>query len=265
MNKQQHTLHDQLTAGNTSAFRRYQNMVLGQPGMLSFIKYEMITALCGSCPGAFGFLLRKLFYTSLLGSAGRNVLFGRNTTIRHGHKIRIGRDTIIDEYVVLDAKGASNKGISIQDDCIVSRNAVLSCKDGNIDIGKGSTLGMNCLIHSIKGSDVLIGDKTVIAAFTYIIGGGTYHTSDIHAPIKDQGCYSKGGIRIEGNVWIGSHVSILDGVTIGQGSIIGAGSVVNKDIPAFSIAAGVPVRIIKNRKDTCPEHAECGKKPLFDQ
>ena len=63
--------------------------------------------------------------------------------------------------------------------------------------------------------------------------------------------YSEFGknIHIGENVWIGSHATILPGVTIGDNAIIAAGSVVTKDIPANSIAAGVPAKIIKKIND----------------
>lgn len=57
----------------------------------------------------------------------------------------------------------------------------------------------------------------------------------------------KGSIIIEDEVWIGYGVTILSGVRIGKGAIIAAGAVVNKDIPSYSIAGGVPARIIKQR------------------
>lgn len=61
--------------------------------------------------------------------------------------------------------------------------------------------------------------------------------------------YSKGPVIIEDNVWIGEKTSILPGVHIGQGSIIGANSVVTKDVPAYSVVAGNPAKIIKTNKD----------------
>ena len=57
---------------------------------------------------------------------------------------------------------------------------------------------------------------------------------------------SKGEVIIEDNVWIGNNVCILGGVRIGMGSIIGANTVVTKDIPPYSIAAGVPAKIISH-------------------
>ena len=50
---------------------------------------------------------------------------------------------------------------------------------------------------------------------------------------------------IEDNVWLGDNVTVLPGVTIGRGSIIGSNAVVSKSIPPYSIAVGIPARVIK--------------------
>ena len=52
-------------------------------------------------------------------------------------------------------------------------------------------------------------------------------------------------IRLHDNVWIGFDVCVLPGVTIGEGSIVGARSVVNADVPAYTIVAGNPARVIR--------------------
>lgn len=61
------------------------------------------------------------------------------------------------------------------------------------------------------------------------------------------GKISKGPISIGSDVWIGDNVIILSGVTIGDGAVIGAGSVVTKNIPAYTLAAGVPAKSIRKR------------------
>ena len=65
--------------------------------------------------------------------------------------------------------------------------------------------------------------------------------------MMDQGFEEERPVTIGNDVWIGDRVIILAGVEIGDGCIIGAGSVVTKSIPAYSIAAGVPCKVIRSR------------------
>jgi acetyltransferase-like isoleucine patch superfamily enzyme len=64
-------------------------------------------------------------------------------------------------------------------------------------------------------------------------------------PVTWQGFTTKGPTRIGNNVWCGANVVVTSGVTIGDRCVIGANSVVTTDIPAFSIAAGAPARVIR--------------------
>jgi acetyltransferase-like isoleucine patch superfamily enzyme len=199
-------------------------------------------------PGAFGLGLRKIFFPRLLGKVGKNVIFGRNITIRHGYKIEIGDNVIIDDNVLLDAKGDSNRGIEIGNNSMISRNCILSCKGGDITFGNNCAFGINGLVHAIEGSNVTVGNDVVIAAYCYLVGGGTYNSEELDVPFKQQGDMSKGGVLIKDNVWIGSHVQVLDGVTIGTGCIIGAGAVVNRSVADYAVSAGVPAKTIKTRQ-----------------
>lgn len=61
--------------------------------------------------------------------------------------------------------------------------------------------------------------------------------------------------HIEDDVWIGSRTIVMVGVTIGRGSIIAAGSVVTKDVPPYSIVAGVPARTIRRRFDNAEDES----------
>jgi acetyltransferase-like isoleucine patch superfamily enzyme len=236
-----------LTDPSVSALERYRQTVIGQRSVPALLRYELTISLFSGLPGALGLIIRKLFYPKLIKSCGKGVIWGRNVVIRHGHKIHIGDGVVIDDSVVLDAKGVQNSGITIEDGVLISRNSVLSCKDGNIHIGKEVSFGINCLVHAVRGSDVAVGSKTVIASFVYLIGGGNYRLDRTDIPIKDQGTYARGGIHVAEDVWIGAMAKILDGVTVHSGSVVAAGAVVNRNVPVCSVVAGVPAKVIRYR------------------
>ncbi len=65
-----------------------------------------------------------------------------------------------------------------------------------------------------------------------------------------------GKIIIKQGAWIGAGVIILPNVTIGECAVVGAGAVVTKDVPAYTVAVGVPAKVIKKlevRNETCTE------------
>lgn len=253
MNSQpQKSLQEQLKDSSVSSLQRYQQLAVGSSSLWYLFKYELITMLCSWVPGALGYALRKLTYPWILQEVGRGVIFGRNVVVRHGMKIRIGDAVTLDDNVVLDAKGETNNGLSIGQGTIVSRNTILSCKNGDISVGERCTLGINSLLHSTPGSDVEIGDDVLCGAYCYFIGGGVYASDQLEVPFKQQGAVSQGGIKVANNVWFGSNVQILDGVTIGTGTIIGTSAVVNKSVADYDIVAGVPAKVIRNRRDKPP-------------
>jgi acetyltransferase-like isoleucine patch superfamily enzyme len=242
------TLHEQLTDSSKSTLARYQDLALGTSSIWYLIKFELIMLFASWVPGALGLVLRKLLYPRILGSVGRNVVFGQGVAIRHGLKINIGDNVIVDDQVLLDAKGDSNQGISIGADTIVSRSVVLACKNGDITMGVKCSLGIGTIIHATQGCNVVLGDEVLTGAYCYFVGGGAYKTSDLGKSFKAQGPDPKGGIVIKNNVWFGANVQVLDGVNVNGDNIIGASSVVNKDIAAFDIVAGVPAKLIRSRK-----------------
>jgi acetyltransferase-like isoleucine patch superfamily enzyme len=242
------TLHEQLTDDSKSAFARYQDLALGSNSLWYLVKYELIMLFASWVPGALGLVLRKALYPFIISKVGSNVVFGQGVAIRHGQKIAIGDGVIIDDGAVLDAKGGANQGIVIGSNTIVSRNVVLSCKNGDIRIGTECTIGISTLVHAMEGSDVSIGNNVLIGAFCYFIGSGPYGTDSLELPFKKQGMTPQGGIQIADNVWFGSHVQVLDGVIVESGSIIGASTVVNKHVGEFDVVAGVPMKVLKNRQ-----------------
>ena len=234
-----------LTDNKKSASAKYQELCIGSSNLWLLLKYEVITSLLGPLPGALGLLLRGKFFKTLLGRVGSNVVFGRSIVLRHPRKIHLGNNVIIEDNCVLDAKGKNNKGIFIGNNVTIGRNCVLSCKDGDLNIGDNTIININAFIQSAKRVD--IGKDVGIGAYCYIMGAGDHIMTQTDIPIMAQGQIVK-GITIEDNAAIGTGAKIKDGITIGRDAFIGAGAVVTKSIPEFSIAVGVPARVIKKRK-----------------
>lgn len=232
-----------------SPVEKYQDLVIGSRGLLRLLHFEFVMLFASWVPGALGLLLRKILYPTLLGSCGRGVVFGVDVALRHPHKIHIGEGTLIDDHVLVDAKGVANQGIRIGDNGFIGRNSILSCKDGDIVLGSHINIGFNSEIFS--SSKVEVGDYGLFAAYTYVVGGGHDH-SDLGAVIIDQARPSR-GVTIGRNAWLGAGAKILDGVTLGQNVVIGAGAVVNESLPDSVIAAGVPAKIIRRRDGLSPE------------
>jgi acetyltransferase-like isoleucine patch superfamily enzyme len=234
---------DQLFSSGQSAREKYSALVVGRPGWGALLKYEMVQLLSQNVPGALGLAFRKTLFPALLGACGRNVIFGQNVVLRHPHKIRIGDNVVIDDNCLIDAKGDSNRGISIGSGVFVGRNTILSCKNGDIEIADGANLGFNCEIFS--ASRVTIGRDTLIAAYCYVIGGD-HDFSDPSVPVLAQERRSS-GVAVGDGAWLGAGAKILDGVTIGNRAIVGAGAVVRDAVPDAAIAVGIPARIVGQR------------------
>jgi acetyltransferase-like isoleucine patch superfamily enzyme len=234
---------DQLFAAGQSAREKYSALVVGRPGWAALLHYEFVQLLAQHVPGAFGLALRKTFYPSLLGACGRNVIFGQNVTIRHPHKVRIGSNVVVDDNCLIDAKGDSNAGITIGSGVFIGRNTILSCKNGDVEIGDGANIGFNCEVFS--ASRVSIGRDTLLAAYCYVIGGD-HDFSDPAAAVLAQGRRSS-GVSIGAGAWLGAGAKILDGVTVGDRAIVGAGAVVRDAIPEGAIAVGMPARVVGQR------------------
>ena len=230
---------------NKSKFANYSDMFVGKKGFFAFLKYEILTTWFSNWPGAVGIALRSIFYKFLFKKAGKGVIFGKSVTIRNPHKIVIGNNVIIDENLMLDAMVVNNKGNIICDSVYIGRNKIISCKIGYIILNKNANIGFNCEVYSLK--KVEIGENVLMAAYTYIIGGG-HMSSDVETPFRDQGKHAI-GIKIGNNVWLGAKTIVMDGCDIGDNSVIGAGAVVTKSIPDYSVAAGIPAKVIKDRRN----------------
>lgn len=118
---------------------------------------------------------------------------------------------------------------------------------GKFAMGDRSSLAQNVSVSGgqegvIIGKNVMVAPNCVIVAFNHGI-------SDTNTPMIDQPCIER-PIVIEDDVWIGANCTICAGVTIGTGSVITANSAVIRDVPPFSLAGGVPAKVIKSRLST---------------
>ncbi|RNL56902.1 acyltransferase [Pedobacter jejuensis] len=126
---------------------------------------------------------------------------------------------------------------------------------GQINIGENVYVGEQTKIMS--GESIVIGNNVLISHNVNIADSSAHEIDYLdraHAHLKmlkyghpkEKGSVQTSPIVIEDNVWINFNSIILKGVHIGRGSIVAAGSVVTKDVPAFSLVAGVPAKVIKS-------------------
>lgn len=116
---------------------------------------------------------------------------------------------------------------------------------GKIKIGNYVEMGINTTVYSSQLIEIR--DNVLIAAGCYIIDSN--HGIEKGKLIREQKSICKGPVVIEEDAWIGAGVKILSGVHIGKGAVVGAQSLVNRDIPDYAIAVGVPARVIGYRME----------------
>lgn len=226
---------------------KYASLFVGKRGLWPLLKYEFIQMFVAPVPGALGLWLRKVFYPRILKKVGRGVVFGRNITLRHPHKIEVGDNTFIDDLAVLDAKGESNAGIRIGANAFIGRNAALSCKEGSIELGDYANLSAGCSL--LSETIIRVGRYAFLAGGCYLVAGGNHPITDTTKPIMFQPSEAKGGIEIGEDVWLGAGVAVLDGVAIGKGSVVGAGAVVAASLPDYSYSVGGRALRVRDRRE----------------
>lgn len=230
-----------------SSLRKYMELTIGGHSLWNLFRYELLTMGLGAIPGAFGLFVRGLLYPCLFKHVGRGVVFGRSVTIRHPDRIRLGNRVVIDDYALIDARGASEEGIIIGDDVIIGRGTTIRAKVGTIQIGPQSNVGEGSTLVAQGG--ILIEEMVTIAGHCHI-SGGAYQIERDGLSEREHEKHTKGPIRIDRKARLGMGVIVLDGVHIGEGSIIGAASVVTKDIPEYSVAVGSPAIVKRVREYT---------------
>ena len=159
-------------------------------------------------------------------------------------KLKLGKGCVIGNSII-DAKSEREIGIEIGESSIICDYVHISTHKGHIKIGNHTAINHFCEIQGTGGLE--IGDNVAISPHVSIFPF-SHNFQQKNILISKQG-KSMEGIKIGNDVWIGANCVILDGVTIGNGVVLGAGTIVNKDISDYSIAVGVPAKIIKKRGD----------------
>jgi len=122
--------------------------------------------------------------------------------------------------------------------------------DQGVDFGDGHSLVMRDHANIGKGTSIA-GNGTVTIGRHVMMGFECMIITETPNYLKE-GCDGNivRDVLIDDHVWLGHRVIILPGVRVGRHAIIGAGSIVTKDVPDYAIAAGVPARVLKYRKNT---------------
>jgi galactoside O-acetyltransferase len=172
----------------------------------------------------------------------------RNTYLEIFRVQKIGKRCAIDKDIeFVNGKAKRHKGIIIEDDCLIRAGCRLvtatNLKESGILMKKGSGLNRGCILLADGG--IVIGQNSNLGPMVCMVTGThEFSNPDVHIT-NQKNIFKK--IVIEDDCWIGAAATILCGVTIGKGSVIGAGALVNKDIPPYSVAVGVPAKVIKKR------------------
>lgn len=240
-----HFIRHKLFDKKKSLLQKYSELVIGHRSALRLFRYELITIFLADLPGAPGLFLRRFFYRPLFKEIGKNVVFGKGIVIRHPDNIVLGNRVVIDDYALIDARGAGQEGIIIGDYVIINRYVTIQAKAGGISIGSSSSIGARTSIVSQGG---IIIEECVRMAGGCFVSGGIFDVTTNEDSSESWGRFTKGPIRIDKNCRIGMACVILDGVHIKKGVQLAPMSLVNKDLPDYCVAAGMPARPIYYRK-----------------
>ena len=170
-----------------------------------------------------------LIYTRLLcgsfGAWGARSRLGRGAKLVGSRLIHVGIDVTIGELAWLNAKDDRRDGLP------------------TLDIKNGTYIGRLVQINAWRS--VTIG-RNVLIADRVFISDADHHFSNTETAIRLQGDSFQGPVNLRDGCWIGIGAVILPGVTIGRNAVVAANAVVTKDVPDYSVVAGVPAKIIKH-------------------
>jgi acetyltransferase-like isoleucine patch superfamily enzyme len=126
----------------------------------------------------------------------------------------------------------------------IGHGTKIRAHEGVVEIGAKSVLGQECTISSFQhvsiGRECIVADRVMLIDFDHGV-------VEEDRPIRMQGIYKR-DVKVGHNCWIGYGACILRGATVGDNSIIGTSTVVTKALPANSVAAGAPAKILRMRE-----------------
>jgi acetyltransferase-like isoleucine patch superfamily enzyme len=204
---------------------------------------QLVLGLCGWVPTVVGIALRAVAYRLIMKPEGI-VAIEKGVRIRFADQIRLGRGVYLDEGVYLHACPG---GIEIGEDTLVMHHAelhVYNFRDlprAGIRIGRESLIGEFNVLRAQGG--ITMGDRVYTSPFVQL-AAVDHVFADPKRPFVEQGITAE-GIVVEDDVWIGAGAIVTDGVRIGRGAVVAAGAVVTTDVPAHTVVAGVPARVVK--------------------
>lgn len=131
--------------------------------------------------------------------------------------------------------------VRLGEGCAIAAHAFLH---GPLTLGRGVSVNARASLDG-GAAGITIGDGTRIATGACLYAFD--HGLSPERPVREQPVTSR-GIRLGADVWVGAQAGITDGVTVGDHAIIGMGAVVTADVPAYAIVAGVPARVVGDRR-----------------
>ncbi len=229
--------------------RRTRFLIHYEPrSIFSYFIESAILKSVGWVPGLIGAALRNLMYRPLFSKMGLLAFIETGVEIKSAASIELGKRAMLHHGVYLNGWHTNSK-ICLKECAYLDRNVTVTVhENGYIEIGKLTYIGPATCIAG--PGPVKIGNYCLISSHCGIYGNN-HIFEDPNVLIREQGFTNK-GITIEDDCWLGTGVKVLDGVTIGKGSVVGASAVVTKDIPPYSVAVGIPARVIAQRSKQEP-------------